>query len=150
MGISQMEEIGARLKEERIRLGMNQDEMAALAGMKRMAQLRYEKGERSPDGLFLAAAAKGGVDVQYVITGVRQGSMDAAEADLLTRYRAASKELRAAAVAVLGTAPAATATPAVTFGGDNLGQVMSGTFHQGDMTFNVGSRVSRSRKKPSK
>lgn len=145
-----METIATRIKEERSRLGMNQEEFAGLAGLNRTAQVRYEKGERHPDSKYLEAVAAAGVDIQYVITGVRQGSMDAAEADLLARFRAASKELRAAAVAVLGTAPAASVAPSVTFGGDNLGQVMSGTFHQGDMTFNVGSRGTRSRKKPSK
>ncbi|WP_269792421.1 helix-turn-helix transcriptional regulator [Stenotrophomonas sp. Iso1] len=150
MEITQMEEMGARLKEERIRLGMNQDEMAALAGMKRMAQLRYEKGERSPDGLFFAAAARAGVDVQYVITGIREGSMDAAEAELLARFRATSGELRAAALAVLTAGPAVPGGQSVKFGGDNLGQVMSGEITQGDVTFNVGSRGTRTRRKPSK
>lgn len=150
MEITQMEEMGARLKEERIRLGMNQDEMAALAGMKRMAQLRYEKGERSPDGQFFAAAARAGVDVQYVITGVREGAMEDAEAELLARFRGASKELRAAALAVLVAAPAASGGQSVKFSGDNLGQVMTGEITQGDVTFNVGSRGARGSRKPSK
>ncbi len=145
-----METIATRIKEERSRLGMNQEEFAGLAGLNRTAQVRYEKGERHPDAKYLEAVAAAGVDVQYVITGVRQGSMDAAEAELLARFRAASKELRAAAVAVLGSVPAANSAPAIQFGGDNLGQVMSGTFDQSGMTFNVGSRGSRTRKKPSK
>lgn len=58
-----------RLREERGRLGLNQDVMAAAAGLKRSAQIRYEKGERSPDADYLAAVASLGVDVSYVVTG---------------------------------------------------------------------------------
>ncbi|MFG0460786.1 helix-turn-helix domain-containing protein [Pseudomonas sp. yb_1] len=63
--------IGERLKEERERLGLNQTEFAALAGASKNSQYNYEKGERSPDANYLAAAAKQGVDVLYVVTGVR-------------------------------------------------------------------------------
>lgn len=63
--------IGERLKEERERLGLNQTDFAALAGASKNTQYNYEKGERSPDSNYLAAAAAQGVDVLYVITGVR-------------------------------------------------------------------------------
>lgn len=63
--------IGERLKEERERLGLNQTEFAALAGASKNSQYNYEKGERSPDANYLAAAAQQGVDVLYVITGTR-------------------------------------------------------------------------------
>ena len=83
--------IGERLKEERQRLGLNQSDFAALAGVTKNSQLNYEKGERSPDTAYLAAVAESGVDVQYVVTGKRtpdpSDSLSAAEADLLERYR---------------------------------------------------------------
>lgn len=63
--------IGERLKEERERLGLNQTDFAALAGASKNTQYNYEKGERSPDANYLAAAAVQGVDVLYVITGAR-------------------------------------------------------------------------------
>lgn len=63
--------IGERLKEERERLGMNQTDFAALAGASKNTQYNYEKGDRSPDANYLAAAAEQGVDVLYVITGAR-------------------------------------------------------------------------------
>lgn len=66
MGISE------RLREERERLGKTQPEFGALAGVKKQAQLRYEKGERSPDAAYLSAAASSGVDVLYVLTGRRE------------------------------------------------------------------------------
>ena len=67
-----MSTFGERLRTERDRLGLSQDEFAALGGVKRGAQVNYEKGERSPDVAYLTAVAKGGVDVLYLVTGVRQ------------------------------------------------------------------------------
>lgn len=64
-----MSALASRLKEERVRLGLNQDAMAAAAGLKRNAQIRYEKGDRSPDAVYLEAVAGLGVDIGYVITG---------------------------------------------------------------------------------
>ncbi|MDH1629301.1 helix-turn-helix domain-containing protein [Pseudomonas mosselii] len=64
--------IGDRLKEERERLGLNQTEFSALAGASKNSQYNYEKGERSPDANYLAAAATQGVDVLYVVTGERK------------------------------------------------------------------------------
>lgn len=64
-----MSAVAARLKEERVRLGLNQDAMAAAAGLKRNAQINYEKGDRSPDSDYLIAVAGLGVDVGYVLTG---------------------------------------------------------------------------------
>jgi transcriptional regulator with XRE-family HTH domain len=45
--------------------------MAEKCGVGRQAQVRYEAGERSPDGNYLAAIAKAGADVNYILTGVR-------------------------------------------------------------------------------
>lgn len=68
-----MNSFGERLREERQRLGLNQTEFAGLAGVQKQAQLKYEKGERSPDANYLAAIAAAGADVQYIVTGVRRG-----------------------------------------------------------------------------
>ncbi|WP_295441527.1 helix-turn-helix transcriptional regulator [uncultured Thiodictyon sp.] len=65
---------GSRLREERLRLGMNQDELAAAGGVKRRAQVNYEQDERSPDAEYLAGVAAAGVDVQYVVVGIRTGA----------------------------------------------------------------------------
>ncbi len=118
--------ISGRLLEERERLGKTQPEFGALAGVKKQAQLRYEKGERSPDAAYLAAAATHGVDVLYVLTGRRemrpmtqtmsmsgagmvaeQGggysadmTLSADERDLVLRFRAADDEGRAAVLQV--------------------------------------------------
>jgi transcriptional regulator with XRE-family HTH domain len=63
--------IGDRLREERERLGLNQPEFGAIAGVSKTTQFNYEKGDRSPDAEYLAAIAGVGVDVMYVLTGTR-------------------------------------------------------------------------------
>ena len=64
--------IGERLREERVRLGFNQAEFAAFAGVAKTSQFNYEKGDRSPDADYLAAVAAKGVDILYVVVGQRQ------------------------------------------------------------------------------
>ena len=61
--------IGARLREERIRLGVSQTELAVACGIAKNTQLNYEKDERSPDAKYLAAAEALGIDVCYVLLG---------------------------------------------------------------------------------
>lgn len=63
--------IGARIKEERQRLGLNQTEFAALAGSSRRAQVKWEGDETAPNGSALAALAQAGADVNYILTGER-------------------------------------------------------------------------------
>lgn len=62
---------GVRLREERERLGMSQEAFGAMAGVRKQAQLLYEKGERSPDARYLSAIAAAGTDVLYILTGQR-------------------------------------------------------------------------------
>ncbi len=66
-------EIAARLAEERERL-MQQNDFAQLVGVTKTTQSNYERAERSPDTEYLARAAQLGIDVGYVITGVRTTS----------------------------------------------------------------------------
>ena len=66
--------ISDRLREERERLGMNQVDFGAVGGVKKLAQINYEKGDRHPDSAYLAAIAAAGADVLYILTGQRSGS----------------------------------------------------------------------------
>ncbi len=66
-----VDSIGSRLREVREELKKNQTEFAGLAGATRQTQSNYEKGERAPDAIYLAAIADAGADVQYILTGVR-------------------------------------------------------------------------------
>lgn len=93
-----MGSVGARLREERMRIGLSQGEFAAIGGLSNKAQLSYESGARSPDANYLAALAKVGVDVLYVITGTRAHSstLPADEAELLDSFRQLNDVGRAA------------------------------------------------------
>lgn len=74
--------IGARLKEERSRLKLNQDEFGEACGVRRRAISTYESGDRTPDAWVLENASKIGVDVTYVITGKRQVEFQPRQDDL--------------------------------------------------------------------
>lgn len=64
-------DIGLRLKAERLRLGVSPPEFASACGVSRTTQFNYEGGARLPDAGYLSLAHSEGVDVQYVVTGVR-------------------------------------------------------------------------------
>ncbi|MBS3954071.1 MAG: helix-turn-helix transcriptional regulator [Methylomicrobium sp.] len=63
--------IGDRLKEERERLKLTQPSLAEAAGTTKKTQIDYEKNKTTPKGRYLAKVAALGVDVGYVITGIR-------------------------------------------------------------------------------
>lgn len=85
-----------RLREERKKLGLSQEEFALVAGVKKLAQGNYEKGERHPDSRYLAAIAAAGADVLYILTGQRADgqAMDAGEQVLLQSYRRCGAEAK--------------------------------------------------------
>jgi len=108
--------IGERLREEREAMGKTQSDFAEIAaaagvpGATRQSQAKYEKGLASPSAAYLSAIALKGVDVRYVLTGDRevpQGLvLNAEEETLLSYFRAASTEIRRAALGALtATAP---------------------------------------------
>ena len=72
-----------RLIEERKRLGLNQEEFGALAGVGKHSQLNYEKGSRKPDADYLIALEAHGVDVTYLLTGKRSRPEGPTPADKL-------------------------------------------------------------------
>jgi transcriptional regulator with XRE-family HTH domain len=63
--------LGARIKEERQRLGLNQTDFAALAGASRRAMVNWESDGASPLATALIAWANAGVDAVYILTGRR-------------------------------------------------------------------------------
>ncbi|ACA89944.1 MULTISPECIES: helix-turn-helix domain-containing protein [Burkholderia] len=71
-----MDVFGERLKCERVRLGLNQTEFAALGAVKQRAQYQYEKGLRRPNSDYLRAIALAGVDVWYVLTGEESARLE--------------------------------------------------------------------------
>jgi transcriptional regulator with XRE-family HTH domain len=82
---------GECLREERNRLGLKQEEMAQIGGVTRNTQGSYERDERRPDTGYLKALHAVGLDVLYVVTGVRTpaqiGELTEDEEVMVTRYR---------------------------------------------------------------
>lgn len=64
-----MNTFGERLKQERLRLGLSQENLASVGGVQRGAQIKYEKNERLPDAGYVSSIANIGIDVQYLLTG---------------------------------------------------------------------------------
>lgn len=60
---------GARLRDERKRLGMTQTDFAAMAGVQRLAQGQYEGETRAPNVHYLSAIAAGGANLIYLLFG---------------------------------------------------------------------------------
>jgi transcriptional regulator with XRE-family HTH domain len=91
-----MKDLGTRLKEERKRMGLSQQEFGTIGGVEANAQGKYENGERIPRSDYLAALGKKGVDVLYVITGERTpmtvDALNEAERAIITHYRALNEE----------------------------------------------------------
>lgn len=94
--------VGERLREERERLGQNQTDFGQAAGVSRGTQKAYELESSSPDLRYLSGLQSLGVDVSYVLTGLREaveaGEVSEDEAGLLTRYRQLSDDDRRSTV----------------------------------------------------
>lgn len=90
--------IGARLREERERVGLSQPEMGEVGGVTKLTQLNYEKGDRMPDAAYLSVLHDTlGIDVSYILTGQRaptpEGTVTISQEEkaLLENYRAMDK-----------------------------------------------------------
>ncbi len=68
--------IGNRLRAERERLGLTQDELADELGLSRQSLVYYERGERSPLADQLLTLERLGGDAAYVVTGRRIPASD--------------------------------------------------------------------------
>lgn len=111
-----MDNIGSRLREERERLRMTQDEFCARSGVGKRALIHYEKNERSPDANFLSAVHAMGADVLYVLTGERAKPiaelelLPPQERILLDNFRHAPQAVQAGVRTTLGAFAPANAT----------------------------------------
>lgn len=64
--------LSRRILEERERLGLSQQDAAKAVGVRREMWAKYEAGSE-PGAKVLAGMASAGADVQYILTGQRQG-----------------------------------------------------------------------------
>ena len=80
--------IASRLKEERLKTGLDQDGFARLGGASAQTQMRYETNQALPKLEYLRALSVHGVDPAYVITGIRAGAnLPPDEQLLLDKYQ---------------------------------------------------------------
>lgn len=90
--------VGTRLRDERLRLKMNQTVFGSAVGLSRGTQKAYELGKNCPDIRYLDAVQTLGVDVIYVLTGSRgavdPGELAPAELALLQDYRRLADDQR--------------------------------------------------------
>lgn len=115
-----MNTFGGRFREERRRLGLNQQEIADAAGLSKRAMGTYERGVRSPDAELLMRLIDLGMDVYYVLTGKRMGTrldLDPMQRSLLDDFERCSPEqqvelVKYAALVAGGVTPSASTTPA--------------------------------------
>ena len=88
---------GARLKEERKRLGLKQAEFASRVETDVPKQSLYENDRRALRAPYLSRIAAAGVDVLYVLTGRRsEGWLDDSAAEFLAAWLRLPAELREA------------------------------------------------------
>ncbi|MEA9489833.1 helix-turn-helix domain-containing protein [Xanthomonas campestris] len=136
--------VGKRLKEERKRLRLTQQEMADACGISKWAQLYFEKDQNMPGGAYLLAAHARGVDITYVLLEQRM-ELDPSEAALVAAFRAAPQDMRAAMLDNLGLAKSVSerAAPTVTFNDNSRVGTMvtsTGAINQNNMQINMGDR----------
>ena len=100
-------DISVRLQEERKRLGLTQESVAAQLGATKRSVINWEGGAALPGAEVLARYAAAGADVLYILTGQHAGgvkpapTLTAEEETMLGYFRDASKEVRRAALGAL-------------------------------------------------
>ena len=104
-------DISTRLQEERKRLGLTQEAVAAQLGATKRSVINWEGGAALPGAEVLARYAAAGADVLYILTGQRAGGASAppppravSEGDriLLDNFHAAPAQVQAGVKSALG------------------------------------------------
>lgn len=98
--------VGERIRSERKRLGHNQTEFAALAGIELATQSRYETAKQRPKLDYLFAIASVGADTQFILTGRRNlgDALTTQEITVLDYFRDASASTKTAVSHLLSVA----------------------------------------------
>ncbi|MCP1571807.1 transcriptional regulator [Herbaspirillum rubrisubalbicans] len=93
--------LGDRLAEERGRCGHTQKSVADQLEITARTQIKYEIGETAPDAYYLHGLGEIGIDVTYVLTGVRGVTPSQEESELLSCFRGVDAAMRSALVQLL-------------------------------------------------
>ncbi|PLT17164.1 XRE family transcriptional regulator [Ralstonia mannitolilytica] len=135
---------GGRLAEERVRLGLSQNEMAQKGGVSARTYAYYESGEREPSVGSLNAWHSIGADVLYIVNGQHSANgLSPDEQALLAAYRALDARGKVAAIGAVMGLSQPTQNASVHIGGK------VGSFIGGDHTGPVTVDMSKGRKKRS-
>jgi transcriptional regulator with XRE-family HTH domain len=98
-----------RLREERERLGLTQDEVVKATGISKRSYCAYEAGDTTPNAKFLASLIGIGMDVSYLLTGQRsqplapQALLPKSDRALLDDFHHASHAVQKLVKETLGT-----------------------------------------------
>ncbi|MFZ6772288.1 helix-turn-helix domain-containing protein [Undibacterium sp. SXout7W] len=94
--------VGARLAEERARLGYSQNALATLLAKTSRTQIKYESGETNPDTTYLFNLNKLGADIYYIVTGTKStNSISKDEQEVIDGYRALDLRGKAGVLALI-------------------------------------------------
>ena len=136
-----MSTIGERLKEERERLGMTIPALAEVAGAKKNTVIDWQKDLSSPPAAKLAALAEVGIDIQYIVVGVRSSvALATDERVVIDLYRSSSDELKKAVLNVLTGGGQSSKFNTVIHGDVGQRTVVEGNLKQKGLTFNFGKQ----------
>lgn len=119
----------ARLKEERKRLRLTQPELSEIGGVTKKSQVVYESGKgASPTAEYLEKIAAVGIDVQYLLTGIRsEMALTPEMRTLIQFYMDATPAIRKAALAVLVSGGSGSGGQNVMVNGNVTGSVIAHT-----------------------
>ena len=78
-GDEQLRRFGERLRQTRLLTAFNQQEFAALGGVKKNSQVSYETGKTAPTIEYLYRLASHDIDIGYLLTGRRDDGSQANE-----------------------------------------------------------------------
>lgn len=81
-------DIGTRLKLERERLALSQAQIAEALGIATRTQIAWEKGEQTPNALHLATLGGLGLDINFIVTEVKNISHNKPSSDALAMSEA--------------------------------------------------------------
>lgn len=75
-----MDSFQSRLKAERKRLKLNQEEFGSLGGVTKMTQYFYESGRTWPTAEYLETLKSNNVDVGFIVTGSKYSKSNFSDA----------------------------------------------------------------------
>lgn len=78
-----LSDVGSRLRAERERIGLSQEDFGALARVSRNSQVNYETGKRAFDAEYLLRLIENGIDSHFVMTGRRSSEGTAGKRSMI-------------------------------------------------------------------